>query len=138
MFDQIRCHHTITMMSSTYDQICCRRQARTVSCNLQISQRGSHQIFVHPPINPTGRLPSKNADRLGPARVSYNCYKTSKQNFSTHTFSMGVAKGGFSGMCSTTIACKRRWDIAFGEDDVVRESLCSNKRLDIKPPLQIL
>ena len=99
---------------------------------------GSHQFFVHPPTNPTGRLPSKNADRLGPATVSYNCYKPSKPNFSTHTFSMGVAKGSFSGISSTTIACKRRWDIAFGEDDVVREALCSNNRLDIKPLLQQL
>ena len=50
---------------------------------------------------------------------------------------MGVAKGGYSGISSTTISCKR-CDVAFGEDDAVRESLCCNHRRDIKPILQKL
>ena len=99
---------------------------------------GSSKMFVHPPTNPTGRLPSKTSDRLGPATICYNSYKPAKANYSTHTYSMGVAKGNFSGISSTTISCKRKWDIAFGNDDVVRESLCSNKRKDIKPLLQKL
>ena len=99
---------------------------------------GSNKQFVHPRSNPTGRLPSKLQDRLGPATMSYNCYKPTKPNFSTHTFSMGVAKGNFGGISSTTIGCKRRWDVVFGKDDVVRESLCCNKRRDIKPLLQKL
>ena len=99
---------------------------------------GSNKHFIHPPTNPTGRLPSKAPDRLGPATISYNCYKPAKTNFSSHTYSMGVAKGSFAGISSTTIGCKRKWDIAFGKDDLVRESLCCNKRRDVKPLLQNL
>ena len=99
---------------------------------------GSSKQYVHPPANPTGRLPSKFPDRLGPATITYNCYKPAKPNFSTHTYSMGIAKGNFGGISSTTISCKRRWDVAFGPDDVARESLCSNMRKDIKPHLQKL
>ena len=33
---------------------------------------------------------------------------------------MGVAKGIFAGITSTTIGIKRKWDIAFGRVDVIR------------------
>ena len=99
---------------------------------------GCQKQFVHPPTNPTGRLPSKFPDRLGPATISYNCYKPAKANFSTHTYSMGVAKGNFAGVSSTTIGSKRKWDVAFGKVDVIRESLCCSKRRDVKPLLQKL
>ena len=99
---------------------------------------GSNKLFVHPPCNPTGRLPSRNSDRLGPATITYNSYKPAKPNYSSHTYSMGVAKGGFTGISSTTIGCKRKWDIAFGMKEVSRESLCCNNRSDIKPLLQKL
>ena len=70
---------------------------------------GSGKQFVHPPANPTGRLPNKFPDRLGPATVTYNCYKPTKPIYSTHTYAMGIAKGSFAGISSTTISLKRKW-----------------------------
>ena len=99
---------------------------------------GSNKFFVHPPKNPIGRMPSKFSDRLGPATITYNCFKPTKPNYSTHTYSMGIAKGNFSGISSTTIGTKRKWDIAFEKEDVCKESLCCNYRKDIKPFLQKL
>ena len=99
---------------------------------------GSNKFFVHRPTNPTGRLPSKYSDRLGPATITYNCMKPTKPNYSTHTYSMGIAKGNFAGISSTTIGTKRKWDVAFGKDDVCKESLCCNYRDDIKLFLQTL
>ena len=49
---------------------------------------------------------------------------------------MGIDKGSFAGISSSTVAMKRKWDVAFGKDDVSRESLSCNKRKDIKLLLQ--
>ena len=48
---------------------------------------------------------------------------------------MGIAKGSLAGISSTTVSMKK-WDAAFGKDDVSREFLCCNKRKDIQLLLQ--
>ena len=99
---------------------------------------GSNLQYIHPPTNPTlSRTPSMRAERLGFLVPSLRQLKTGRANFSSHTFQLFHAKGGYNGISSTTLTKRRRWDVT---SDILAgaEAQCVYGRSDIRANIQSL
>ena len=98
--------------------------------------RGSALQYVHPPKHPTlSRLPSMKAERLAFLVPSLRQLKTGKANYSSHTYQLLHAQGGYGGISSTVLTKRRRWDIT---SDILSEAeaQCVAGRSDIRSHIQ--